>query len=375
MGERVEPEVAHRVLAPDHAHLVVGHAVELLGERLGGVRPRRVGVRVVDLPRDRVDADLVAQLDADAVLHEARDDVLAEHVARELPAEVLSGPTVLLLVGAVDALEEIRHPPDAALGEADLQAGVAAQEVRPDDVGGDLHDVHGHEGQRDVDRRLDRRDRDLRRRADVEADHRALVRARGPERVPPLVVQAREARLLRVFRERERVAALRRHAPDLGDHRVLVPDRRDRERDEPTRVRAAPLVDVPVVVRLEHGQRAVVAGGAAGVEHATAEARERREAHRTEHAVHVHVTHAGVDLVAAVAHLPERHGVHAVLLRRTPGHRVQAEVGAPLLAPHPHVGAVRGPDDAGRAVAPALGEVTVEHPGGLDDVVVDADQD
>jgi len=50
----------------------------------------------------------VAQLDADAVLHEARDDVLAEHVARELGAEVLSRPPMLLVIRAVDALEGVR---------------------------------------------------------------------------------------------------------------------------------------------------------------------------------------------------------------------------------------------------------------------------
>ena len=197
-------------------------------------------------------------------MDEARDDVLAEHVARELVAEVLSGPAVLLLVRAVDAFEEVRHPADAALREADLQARETGAGRRPDDVGGDLHDVHGHERERDVDGDSSDVIGISRRRADVETDDRALVRARGPERVPPLVVQARQARLLRVLRERERVAALRGHAPDLGDHRVLVPDRRDRERDEPARVRAAPLVDVPVVVRLQHGQRASSLVGAAG---------------------------------------------------------------------------------------------------------------
>src|SRR4029450_2415783 len=112
----------------------VGHAGELLRERLGRVRPRRVGVRVIDLPRDRVDADLVPQLDAAAALPEARDDVLPEHVARDLAAEVLTGPPVLLVIRAVDALEEVRDPTDGALREADLQPGITPQEVGPDDV-------------------------------------------------------------------------------------------------------------------------------------------------------------------------------------------------------------------------------------------------
>src|SRR5262249_10450063 len=126
-----------------------------------------------------------------------------------------------------------------------------------------------------------------------------------------------------------------------------APPGRPGGRDDPPGMRAAPLVDMPVVVRLKTGERAVVAGSTAGVEHAPAEARERREAHRADHAVDVHVAHTGVDLVAAVAHLAERHGVHAVLLGRPAGDGVEAEVGAVLLTPHPPVGAVGRAHDAG----------------------------
>jgi hypothetical protein len=111
------------------------------------------------------------------------------------------------------------------------------------------------------------------------------------------------------------------------------------------------------------------------MEHAPGEPGERREAHRAEDAVDVHVADAGIDLVAAVAHLPERHGVHAVLLGRSAGDRVQPEVRAALVAPYPHVGPVRCADHTGPAVAPPLGKVALEDVGRLDDVVVDADED
>ena len=95
-------------------------------------------------------------------------------------------------------------------------------------------------------------DHDLRRRrADVQADDRAVVLAGLPERVPVVAVEARAARASG-FSENvtawQPFAATRRTSAAMSSR---VPDRRDRERDEPARVGAAPLVDVPVVVGLQ----------------------------------------------------------------------------------------------------------------------------
>src|SRR6476646_9449827 len=46
-----------------------------------------------------------------------------------------------------------------------------------------------------------------------------------------------------------------RQTMDLVRHQLGIPDPRDRQRDEPARVAAAPLVDVQVVVGPDHRQR------------------------------------------------------------------------------------------------------------------------
>src|SRR5207302_4662307 len=92
VGEGVVAEDPHGVLVRHLVDLVVGHARQLLGHRLRRVRPRRVGVRVVALPRDVVDADGVAGLDAGLVADVAEREVVARHLARELVAELLVGP-------------------------------------------------------------------------------------------------------------------------------------------------------------------------------------------------------------------------------------------------------------------------------------------
>ena len=77
------------------------------------------------------------------------------------------------------------------------------------------------------------------------------------------------------------------------------------------------LVDVPVVVRAQHGDRELaVAGRRLLAEQLADEARHGREAERAEHAVRVHVLDARVDVVAAGAELGERGRLHAVLLGR-----------------------------------------------------------
>ena len=49
-------------------------------------------MRVVALPGDGVDTDVVAQLDARRIVDEAGDGPLPEHLAGQLVAEVLVGP-------------------------------------------------------------------------------------------------------------------------------------------------------------------------------------------------------------------------------------------------------------------------------------------
>ena len=86
-------------------------------------RPRRVGVRVVLLPADVVDTDVVAQLEPDRIGDEAREDVLAEDISRRAIAEILPRPEVMHVVGAVDAIEEIGDPAGSAFGERDAHVG------------------------------------------------------------------------------------------------------------------------------------------------------------------------------------------------------------------------------------------------------------
>jgi hypothetical protein len=93
-------------------------------------------VGVVALPGDVVDADLVPQLHADGVGDEAGEEVLPEHLARQLVAEVLAGPEVVHVVGAVDAVEEVGDPAGAALGQGDAQVGELLEDPRPQQVGG-----------------------------------------------------------------------------------------------------------------------------------------------------------------------------------------------------------------------------------------------
>ena len=212
-----------------------------------------------------------------------------------------------------------------------------------------------------------------RRRADVQADDHALVLARGEERVPVVAEDVGPAELDRVLGERDRVAALRGDAVHLVGHELRVPDGRDRQRDEAARVRAAPLVDVPVVVGPQHVEAHVEVLRAA--EQLAAELHEAREAHRAEQAVAVHVVDPLVDVVAAVADHVVAGRLDVVLLGRPPGDGVEPDVGDLAALVDPDVDAVVLVHALGRELLPLLGKVVVEQGRGLDDVVVDAHQD
>src|ERR1700683_3224503 len=102
-AERIELEVLHGVEVGDLVDVLVGHAIEILHERLRRGGPRRVRVGVVALPGDVVDVQVVPVLDPERVVDEARDDTVLEDLARELVTEVLPGPLVVVLVDVVDA--------------------------------------------------------------------------------------------------------------------------------------------------------------------------------------------------------------------------------------------------------------------------------
>src|SRR5581483_9669359 len=75
--ERVPVEEPARVLPGDLVDLGVAHTglLELAHRELGRLRPRRVGVRVVALPRDDVEADLVAHLQSGWIRDVTREEV------------------------------------------------------------------------------------------------------------------------------------------------------------------------------------------------------------------------------------------------------------------------------------------------------------
>ena len=298
--------------------------------------------------------------------------MLAEHIAGQLVAEVAAQP---LLVGVVPvaAVEVERDPADTALGERELQVRVVAHRRSPQQILG-AHRRHlggqdDHVVDRSVGRHADRAEAD----ADVQAHHHVLLRQGAEHRAPVLVVvvtgQALEVRQLG---HRDRAAALGRHPADFAAHRLGVPGRQDRDGDEPVRVRAGPLVDVPVVVGRHHDQRGLFP---VHVEMARREAGERREAHRGQDAVAIHVANPLVDVVDAGAHLGETRRVTAPFLGRPRHHRVQpAHTLRPALI-HPLVHAFVVGDDNRRLSLVLFRDVAQEHVRGLHHVVVDAHED
>ena len=149
------------------------------------------------------------------------------------------------------------------------------------------------------------------RRADVHAHDGVGLLAGLEERVPVAGVDRRQPQRVGVLGEGHGVAAPGGARPDLGGGQLGVPQRDHRERDEPAlAVAGAPLVDHPVVVGLDAGQREV---GVAAlsldpllVERLAAEAGERvGEADRRLDVVGVHVGQPVLLDPAAAADLVE----------------------------------------------------------------------
>ena len=186
-------------------------------------------------------------------------------------------------------------------------------------------------------------------------------------------VDARHAEPGGVLREGDRVTALVGEPTHLLRRLLDVEQRQDAARDEAVGVRPAPLVDVPVVVRLDHHQVDVAVGPL--VQDLAGEAGPVREVQPCELAAGGHVAHPLVDVVATGPHVLVAVRVDVEHLGRLAGHRVQPQVPAPDLPVVPLLRAVGLVDDPRGQLAVLLGHVRIEHRRGLGDVVVDRDED
>jgi hypothetical protein len=178
-------------------------------------------------------------------------------------------------------------------------------------------------------------------------------------------------------------------APHLVGRQRRVPQRDERERDEPPAAGTAPLVDHPVVVGLDAQQGEVLVAGFE--ERLAAEAREAREAQRGLDVVYVHVREPGLRLPAPAPHLVVGDGDDLHLVAGEAGRGRQSGLGDLLVLVDPPVaqrtvvgrlvrehaadeGHVASPLHHPRArVAVLGGQPRLPHVGRLDHVVVHRD--
>src|SRR3989442_945388 len=88
-GEAKQPRGVFR---GDLAQVRLGNSREDARQEVPGPRPGRFGVREIAPPEHVVDADRVAQLDAEIVFHELHEHVTAPVVARQEPLPRLPAP-------------------------------------------------------------------------------------------------------------------------------------------------------------------------------------------------------------------------------------------------------------------------------------------
>src|SRR5215813_2819125 len=132
---RLEPVDARGIAPDDLRLLVVGHARQNLGEDLARLRERGLAVRIVRAPHHVVDADHVAQANADRVLLEAQHDVPVEEVAwLHAVLEAIDRLAGTLAIGVVHRRQDVRRPRELELDDRDGQPRIALEHAREDHV-------------------------------------------------------------------------------------------------------------------------------------------------------------------------------------------------------------------------------------------------
>ena len=194
------------------------------------------------------------------------------------------------------------------------------------------------------------------------------------QRVPVAGVQRRETEALGQLGERHRVEPPRRVAPHLAGRELRVEQPGQLAGDDAARVRARPLLEVPVVGSPHDREREVGIAHAELVALARETGERRREVQGRVDAVEVHVAHARIDVPRAASHLVEADGVERQLLLRPAHDRVEADLVVAVAVVQPVLHAVVVGLDTRRALGVLGGDPALEEVGWLDEVVVDRDQ-
>ena len=211
-------EEAAGVAAGHRPQLVVGQRAP--GRRQHGLRvgPRRVGVRVVALHHDVVEADHVALRHGGRVVDGAEPEVAPEDLARQevrRPGGAL-GARGRMAQDVVGPVHQHRDPPDAALGQRHLQAREAQGDARPEPFAGGQERVHGEHGGQQLERRVGGGQGGPRRRAGVQADDGLRLLAGGEEGIPGAAEDGGQLQLRGELREADRLESPGGVGPHLG---------------------------------------------------------------------------------------------------------------------------------------------------------------
>src|ERR1700722_1194419 len=177
----------------------------------------------------------------------------------------------------------------------------------------------------------------------------------------------------RIFREGDRVASLGCQSTDLLCRLVYVEERQNAACDEPVWIAAAPFVNMPVVVGLDHDLVDRRVG--ALVQHLSRKAGPVGKVEARERPTRRHVTHPLMYVVATRAHLAVAGRVDVVHLGRLARDGIQAKVAALLLAVPPLLEATFVGLHPRSQMSVLCRNVTLEHVRWFRDVIIHADED
>ena len=217
-----------------------------------GLGKERVVVRVVAAPHHLLDADPLAQSDADLVVLEG-DVALAAKYSDGVSGSFCAGMTDGAMHGEVEPLKEVRHPAGIELGGDDLQRWMPLQHAAGDQRG-QRHRAGGV-GQRVVQHRIPLGGQPhlhaVRAGEDVEGNRHTRICRRGPETVVGRVVIGPLAGPV------HQITAPRRPSggPFQLAHAVVDVAQRNRGGADQPLGRVAPVSRQPVVIALCHQQR------------------------------------------------------------------------------------------------------------------------
>ena len=204
MSKRIVTKMANSIEMSDLVDLIIRQPTQILHRHLRRIRPRRIRMRIITLPRNVINIHMMTNLHPHRIINKTHNHMLIPNIRRQTTPQIRPRPRPTVIINIISPLQKIRNPPDPTLRHRHPQLRKLPKRRTPQQIRSRIQQTQRRQIINHLDRSIRRRPRLRRRRTQMHTHHRPHIHTRLPQRIPIISVNSRQPQRKRTRRKRQR---------------------------------------------------------------------------------------------------------------------------------------------------------------------------